>query len=88
MKIMQLIQSTQIQMLVDDVEDSRIFVQSFRARLWELTDKSLRNRARELISTLRLRGEAFYDRYFYLASYSRFISKIQSTGEFLIDDLI
>jgi len=57
--------------LVDDVEDSRIFVQSFRARLWELTDKSLRNRARELISTLRLRGEAFYDRYFYLASYSR-----------------
>lgn len=58
--------------LVDDVEGSRIFVQSFRARLWELTDRLLRKRAREFIATLRLKGEAFYDRYFYLASYSRF----------------
>lgn len=59
------------QVLLDTVEASTLFVHSFRARLWELTDRALRHRAERLMGALREHGEAFHDRYFYLASFAR-----------------
>lgn len=60
-----------IQVLLDTVESSTVFVQSFRARLWDLTDRALRQRADRLMTTLRNHGEAFHDRYYYLAAFTK-----------------
>ena len=57
--------------LLDVVEASTVFVQSFKARLWELTDRALRQRADKLMATLRNHGEAFHDRYYYLAAFTK-----------------
>lgn len=59
------------QVLVDTVDASTVFVHSFRARIWDLTDRALRQRADRLMGTLRHHGEAFHGRYFYLASFTR-----------------
>jgi hypothetical protein len=56
---------------LDKVDASTVFVQRFKARLWELSDKALRQRADKFIATLRNHGESFYDRYYYLATYAR-----------------
>jgi len=57
--------------LLDVVEASTVFVQSFKARLWELNDRALRQRADKLMATLRNHGEAFHDRYYYLAAFTK-----------------
>ncbi|XP_057374478.1 uncharacterized protein LOC130695367 isoform X2 [Daphnia carinata] len=57
--------------LLDMVDSSTVFVHSFRARLWDLTDRALRHRADRLMTTLRNHGEAFHDRYYYLASFTK-----------------
>ena len=62
---------TWAQILLDKVEASTVFVKRFQARLWELTDRALRRRADKLIATLRHHGEAVYDRYYYLATYTK-----------------
>lgn len=62
-----------LQVLLDMLDSSTIFVQSFRARLWDLTDRALRHRADRLMTTLRSHGEAFHDRYYYLAAFTKFV---------------
>lgn len=62
-----------LQVLLDTVESSTVFVQSFRARLWDLTDRALRQRADRLMTTLRNHGEAFHDRYYYLAAFTKLV---------------
>jgi len=59
------------QVLLDTVESSTVFVQSFRARLWDLTDRALRHRADRFMTALRSHGEAFHDRYYYLAAFTK-----------------
>jgi hypothetical protein len=59
--------------LLDVVEASTVFGQSFKARLWELNDRALRQRADKLMTTLRNHGEAFHDRYYYLAAFTKYI---------------
>lgn len=60
-----------LQVLLDMVDSSTVFVHSFSARLWDLTDRALRHRANRLMTTLRNHGEAFHDRYYYLAAFSK-----------------
>lgn len=57
--------------VVDVVEASTVFVQSFRARLWDMTDRAIRHRADKFMTTLRNHGEAFHDRYYYLAAFNK-----------------
>jgi hypothetical protein len=59
------------QVLLDTIESSTVFVQSFRARLWDLTDRALRHRADRFMTALRSHGEAFHDRYYYLAAFTK-----------------
>ena len=59
------------QLVVDYVSKQRVFVTSFWARPWKLTDKSLRTRAKRFIRRLRRDGHSFLDSYFYLAKYDR-----------------
>ena len=60
-----------LQLLVDYVSKQRVFVTSFWARPWKLTDKSLRTRAKRFIRRLRRHGHSFLDTYYYLAKYDR-----------------
>lgn len=62
-----------MKILLDMVDSSTVFVQSFRARLWDLTDRALRHRADRLMTTLRNHGEAFHDRYYYLAAFNKLV---------------
>ncbi|XP_064116634.1 uncharacterized protein LOC135222478 [Macrobrachium nipponense] len=59
------------EVLVDDLETKTVFVHSFEANVWDVTEKFLETKVETLMTQLRHNGEAFLDRYYYLASYSR-----------------
>ncbi|KAK4306348.1 hypothetical protein Pmani_021824 [Petrolisthes manimaculis] len=59
------------EVLVDELEEKTVFVHSFEANVWEVTENFLREKVEALMTQLRHNGEAFLDRYYYLASYSR-----------------
>ncbi|XP_037071937.1 uncharacterized protein LOC119093141 [Pollicipes pollicipes] len=57
------------QVVLDAVGEQRVFVTSFWARPWKLTDRSLRMRTKRFSRRLRRHGETYLDSYFYLAKY-------------------
>ncbi|XP_045123007.1 uncharacterized protein LOC123511298 isoform X2 [Portunus trituberculatus] len=59
------------EVLVDELEAKTVFVHSFEANVWEVTDALLEEKVKTFMAQLRQHGEAFLDRYYYLASYSR-----------------
>ncbi|KAF2366790.1 SOUL hem-binding protein [Trinorchestia longiramus] len=59
------------EVLVDTLEPKTIFVASFEVDVWDVTTEFLERKAESLMGRLRSNGEAFIDRYYYLASYSR-----------------
>ncbi|XP_037077508.1 uncharacterized protein LOC119098638 [Pollicipes pollicipes] len=71
------------QVVVDYVSKQRVFVTSFWARPWKLTDKTLRLRAKRFIRRLRRHGHSFLDSYFYLAKYD----STESRKRFFLRDL-
>lgn len=48
-----------------------MFVHNFEANVWDVTEEFLEEKVKTLMTQLRHNGEAFLDRYYYLASYSR-----------------
>ncbi|KAF0312776.1 Heme-binding protein 2 [Amphibalanus amphitrite] len=69
------------QVVLDSVDQQRVFVMSFRARPWKLTDRSLRMRTRRFSRRLRRHGQTFLDEYFYLAKYKESSSEHRSYYE-------
>ncbi|XP_050735937.1 uncharacterized protein LOC127008238 isoform X2 [Eriocheir sinensis] len=59
------------EVLVDELEAKTVFVHSFEANVWEVTEALLEEKVTTFMTQLRQHGEAFMDRYYYLASYSR-----------------
>ncbi|XP_045584731.2 uncharacterized protein [Procambarus clarkii] len=59
------------EVLVDELEAKTVFVHSFEANVWDVTENFLQEKVQTLMEQLRHNGEAFLDRYYYLASYSR-----------------
>nr|XP_053647548.1 uncharacterized protein LOC128699064 [Cherax quadricarinatus] len=59
------------EVLVDELESKTVFVHSFEANVWDVTESFLQEKVQTLMEQLRHNGEAFLDRYYYLASYSR-----------------
>lgn len=59
------------EVLVDELEAKTVFVHSFEANVWDVTETFLEEKVTALMQQLRHNGEAFLDRYYYLASYSR-----------------
>ncbi|KAG7172256.1 uncharacterized protein LOC121862125 [Homarus americanus] len=59
------------EVLVDELETKTVFVHSFEANVWDVTESFLEEKVQTLMEQLRHNGEAFLDRYYYLASYSR-----------------
>ena len=57
--------------MLERVEARTVFVQGFKAHLWDMTDKHVKARANRLRALLQDTGEAFLNKYFYLASYAR-----------------
>jgi hypothetical protein len=68
---MQIESKTNLQVLIDTLEAKTVFVASFEVDVWDVTTDFLQRKAESLMSRLRSNGEAFVDRYYYLASYSR-----------------
>lgn len=64
------------QVLIDNLEPKTIFVSSFEVDVWEVTGEFLQQKMEALTARLRSNGEAFIDRYYYLASYSRLLNFI------------
>ncbi|KAL7633569.1 UNVERIFIED_CONTAM: hypothetical protein RMT77_016102 [Armadillidium vulgare] len=59
------------EVLVDQLESKIVFVTGFEANVWDVTEAFLETKALTLMDKLRQNGEAFLDRYYYLASYGR-----------------
>lgn len=59
------------EVLVDELEPKTVFVHNFEANVWDVTEEFLEEKVKTLMTQLRHNGEAFLDRYYYLASYSR-----------------
>ncbi|XP_042860495.1 cell surface glycoprotein 1-like isoform X2 [Penaeus japonicus] len=59
------------EVLVDELEPKTVFVHNFEANVWDVTEAFLEEKVNALMAQLRHNGEAFLDRYYYLASYSR-----------------